>query len=107
MTEPALNPKAEYLLQALSEGIEGGTVQQVRRMLNALHPAEIAHLLESLPPARRELVWELVDPENDGEVLVHLGDEARASLVREMETGELLAALEGLDVDDLADFIQG
>jgi magnesium transporter len=76
-------------------------------MLNALHPAEIAHLLESLPPARRELVWELVDPENDGEVLVHLGDEARASLVREMETGELLAALEGLDVDDLADFIQG
>ncbi|MGD8207330.1 MAG: magnesium transporter [Thiohalocapsa sp.] len=107
MTEPALNPKAEYLLQALSEGIEGGTLQQVRRMLNALHPAEIAHLLESLPPARRELVWELVDPENDGEVLVHLGDEARASLVREMETGELLAALEGLDVDDLADFIQG
>lgn len=107
MAEPSPSPKAEFLLQGLSEAIESGTLQQVRRMLNALHPAEIAHLLESLPPARRELVWELVAPDNDGEVLLHLGDEARASLIREMETQELLSAIEGLDVDDLADFIQG
>ena len=38
-------------------------------MVNALHPAEIALLIESLPPAQRELVWDMVDPELEGEVL--------------------------------------
>lgn len=107
MADAATKPKAEHYLQALSEALRSGTLQHVRRMLNALHPAEIAHLLESLPPARREVVWELVEPENDGEVLLHVGEEVRASLIREMDTEELLAALEGLDVDDLADFLQG
>ena len=41
-------------------------------MINTLHPAEIAQLLESLPPKRRELVWEMTDPELDGDVLVEL-----------------------------------
>ena len=107
MADAATKPKAEHYLQALSEALQTGTLQNVRRMLNALHPAEIAHLLESLPPARREVVWELVSPENDGEVLLQVGDEVRASLIQEMDKEELLAALEGLDVDDLADFLQG
>ena len=43
-------------------------------MINTLHPAEIAQLLESLPPTRRELVWEMTDPELDGEVLIELSE---------------------------------
>ena len=50
-------------LKRLHEALESGTVRRVRRELNSLHPAEIADLLESLPPAQREVVWELVDPD--------------------------------------------
>ncbi|HDP89415.1 MAG TPA: magnesium transporter [Thioalkalivibrio sp.] len=93
-------------LQALTEALQSGTLSKVRRMLNALHAAEIAHLIESLPPSQREFVWELVEPENRGETLVHVGDEVRAGLIEAMETHELLAAAGTLDTDDLADLIQ-
>ncbi|OOZ40885.1 magnesium transporter [Solemya pervernicosa gill symbiont] len=93
-------------LQNLTEALQSGTLLKVRLMLNTLHPAEIAHLLESMPPEQREVVWELVDRENDGEVLLHVNDEVRAGLIRDMETDELVAATEGLDTDDLADIIQ-
>ncbi len=94
-----------YLLR-LRRALERGTFQNVRRMLRALHPAEIADLLQSLPPHERKIAWELVDPENDGEVLLRVNDEVRAGLLRDMDKEELLAAMEGLDLDDLADLLQ-
>ncbi len=92
-------------LKRLHEALETGTVRRVRRELNSLHPAEIADLLESLPPAQREVVWELVDPESDGDILVELNDEVRSLLVSGMDVQELVAATEGMDLDDLADLM--
>jgi len=89
-------------LAALRLALDQGTRRQVGRLVNALHPAEIASLLESLPPAQRQIVWDLVDPELEGEVLVELAEEVRASLIREMEPEELVAAAEDLELDDLA-----
>lgn len=93
-------------LRLLRRALEDGTLQNVRLMLRALHPAEIASLLESLPLAERKLAWELVDPENDGEVLLHVNDEVRTSLIRDMDLDELRAATQDMDLDDLADLLQ-
>jgi len=106
MAEAVLKPESEKRLQALFEALESGTLRQVRRLLHLLHPAEIANLLESLPPAQRELVWELVQEAQGGEILAHLGDDVRNSLIDDMETAEIVAATEGLDVDDMADILQ-
>ena len=92
-------------LEALKRALDQGTMRQVHRLVNSLHPAEVASLLESLPPTQREVVWELVDPELEGDVLVELNDEVRAGLIRDMDTEELVAAAEGLEVDDLADLL--
>ncbi len=92
-------------LEALTRALDHGTMRQVHRLVNSMHPAEVATLLESLPPAQREVVWDLVDPEFEGDVLVELNEEVRAGLIREMETEELVAAAEGLEVDDLADLL--
>ena len=92
-------------LQALQEALETGAMRQLRRLVNALNPAEIADLLESLPPAQREIVWELIAAEDEGDVLVELNDEVRASLIGGMETEALVAATANLDLDDLADLI--
>jgi len=70
-----------------------------------MHPAEIASLIESLPPAKREIVWEFVDPEIEGDVLIELNEEVRAELIGGMDAEELIAATEGMEVDDLADLI--
>ena len=98
--------KTESQLKALSAALETGTMQHARRMLNELNPAEIADLLESLPYTERNLLWDLVDHEKEGEALLEVGDEVRATLIRDMPPEDLVNATEGMDVDDLADFVQ-
>ena len=93
-------------LEALKRALDQGMMRHVHRHVNSMHPAEIASLLESLPQAQRELVWDLVDPELEGDVLVELNEEVRAGLIREMEPEELVAATEGLEFDDLADLLR-
>ena len=100
-----LHPVRMSRLATLKRALDQGTARQVQRLVNSLQPAEIASLLESLPGAQRELVWDLVDPELEGDVLVELTEEVRADLIREMDTEELVAAAEGLEVDDLADLL--
>ncbi|MGH8447185.1 MAG: magnesium transporter [Solimonas sp.] len=90
----------------LRERLASGRLLPARRALHALNPAEIASLLESLPPRQRAIVWNMVSPEDDGEVLLHLGDDVRAELIRQMDVQELVAAAEELDIDDLADFVE-
>jgi magnesium transporter len=106
MLEAGQRKRAENPFEDLREALQGGALQQVRKLVNALHPAEIAQLLESSPPPERYLVWELVDPDEDGEVLLHVNDDVREDLIRTMEEDELVAAVEGMDVDDLADLLQ-
>jgi magnesium transporter len=98
--------KTEDQILALAEAMETGTMQHACGMLNELSPAEIAHLLESLPHTERNIIWELVNPDKEGEVLIQLGEELRATLIRDMSLQDLINATEGMDVDDLADFIQ-
>ncbi len=106
MPDNTTQENADERLQQLSDILESGTMQQALRVMNALHPAEIADLLESLPVRERKLLWGLVDADVGGAVLLEVGEEVRNGLVSDMEADEILAATESLDVDDLADFLQ-
>ncbi|MEJ2788946.1 MULTISPECIES: magnesium transporter [unclassified Pseudoxanthomonas] len=106
MVETIRHDKTARQLRLLSDALDSGRLGPVRRLVNTLSPAEIGNLLESLPPGKREVVWGLVDPEDDGEVLVHVGDEVRESLLADMDTDEIVAAVEDLDIDDLADLVE-
>jgi magnesium transporter len=101
----AVKPEKERRLTALRAALGQGTLRSTHRMVNALHPAEIALLIESVPPAQRELVWDMVDPELEGEVLVELNENIRSELVEGMAPDELLAMAEGMELDDLADLV--
>ncbi len=106
MADTAHLDQAARQLKLLSQAVDAGRLGPARRLVNSLTPAEIGNLLESLPPNKRLVVWGLVDAEDDGEVLVHVGEEVRADLIRDMDTAEVVAAAETLDVDDLADLIE-
>ena len=92
-------------LSLLRERLGGGRVRSAQMLIGSLHPSEIARLLESLPQTERALIWEMVDPEIGGEVLVELVDEVRDGLIESMQTDEVVAALDGMEVDDLADVV--
>lgn len=105
MIETAETDSTASRLELLTRALDSGAAGQIRHLLTSLHPAEIADLLESFPHGPREILWELVDPDDHGEVLTQVNDEVRAGLIDEMETHDLVAATEGLDTDDLADII--
>ena len=105
MAEQQQEEKTARHLERLSEALDSGTQFQVRKLLNNLSAAEIGDLLESLPVAKRLAVWEMTDPELDGEVLVDVNDEVRGTLIRGSTPDELVAAVGDLDLDDLADIL--
>ena len=92
-------------LQVISEALDSGEMQHAARILNAFHPAEIAHLLESLPQSQRMFIWNMLDHDEDGEILLNVVDEVRSGLIENMDKKQLISATEGLDVDDLADLL--
>jgi magnesium transporter len=92
-------------LEQLRERLDGGRMRSARIMVNSLHPSEVARMLESLPLKQRAMLWEIVDPDLEGDVLVELVEEVRDGLLEGMGTEDLIAAVDGMEVDDLADLI--
>ncbi len=92
-------------LGLLRDKLDSGRMRSARIMVNSLHPAEVARLLESLPLKDRAVLWEIVDAEIEGDVLVELAEEVRDGLIEGMGTEDLIAATEGMEVDDLADLL--
>ncbi|MDP2829163.1 MAG: magnesium transporter [Sulfuricellaceae bacterium] len=76
---------------------------ELHKTLDALHPADVAYILEALPLDQRLVVWDLVRAERDGEILLEVSDAVRESLIASMDSDELKAAAEQLDTDELAD----
>ena len=76
---------------------------EVQKLIGTLHPADIAHILEALPLEERLIVWNLVRPERDGDILLEVSDAVRESLIAHMDEQELVAATGQLDTDEIAD----
>jgi magnesium transporter len=76
---------------------------ELRAKLDALHPADIAYLLEALPLEERLAVWNLVKADRDGDILLEVAEAVRESLIASMDSAELVAAAETLEADELAD----
>jgi len=92
-------------LSLLRESLGEGRLRSAQMLIRSLHPAEVARLLESLPLAERAVIWQMVEQADGGDVLVELADEVRDGLIREMQTDEVIAALDGMQLDDLADLV--
>ena len=83
-----------------------GTLGERRHLLRSLKAPELANLLEATPPRVRSYIWDLIDEEISGQVLQHLGDDVLNEVVEGMNTAQLVAAADDLDVDDQADLLQ-
>ncbi|MBT3888210.1 MAG: magnesium transporter [Nitrosomonadaceae bacterium] len=90
--------------QELGESlIHRQNLSELQGLLDILHPADIAYILESLPLDERLLVWEMVKADRDGEILLETSDAVRETLIATMDSSELVAATGQLDADEIAD----
>ncbi len=92
-------------LSLLRERLGSGSVRSAQMLVGSLHPSEVARLLESLPLRERAVIWEMVGADNEGDVLVELAEEVRDGLIEDMQADRLVAAIEGMELDDLADLV--
>ena len=95
-------PRFERLAELLERGASG----QLREVLNALHPAEVADWFESLPARDRDCAWSCIDPAQRHDVLAEIEDAVRAGRLVTMRAEELAALAAHLDEDDVVDILQ-
>ncbi|EAW30538.1 magnesium transporter [marine gamma proteobacterium HTCC2143] len=93
-------------LDQLNQALDSGALVQVRRLLDSLPAADVAHVLESSPPKARAVLWRLIEIDREREVLPFLSDEIRSQFLRQMDTEEVASITEGLEADDIADILQ-
>ncbi len=89
------------IIQDVTRALENGMFVHVRRILEEMEPEDIAHLLEASPPKTRQLLWQLTDPEDQGEILEELSEEIKDAIMVRMQPEQLAAATEGMETDDV------
>ena len=87
----------------VEEVVRRQELERLGERIDRLHAADIAQVLESLPQEERLVIWELVSPDKDGEVLLEVSDSVRDTLIEVMDRDEILNVAGTLDTDELAD----
>ena len=73
--------------------------------LAKLHPADIADIVEDLPPAEREAVFETIDEEVAAETLEELDPDIKKSVVESLDKDRIADIVEEMDPDAAADLL--
>jgi magnesium transporter len=77
-------------------------LNELKSILDRLHPADIAYILEALPLDDRLVAWDCVKADRDGEILIEVSDAVRETLIASMDHEELVDAVESLEADEIA-----
>ena len=96
----------ESNLNQLLESSSELSQDEIRSLLKKLSSSEIAHALESSPPKQRKLFFSLLETNEEGDVLVDLGEEIQQELVSNISNEELAEAVKELEPDETVDILQ-
>ena len=97
--------KTETQLAQLDRALDAGTLADVAGIVGDLSPGDAAHLITSYPPRVRQVLWSLLEAEQEAEVLNELPEELRNQFLVEMEPQVLASIVGQLDDDDVADIL--
>ena len=75
--------------------------------LSKLHPADIADIVEDLPPAERESVFETIDEEVAAETLEEVDPDIMVAIVESLDSNRAADIVEEMDPDAAADLLAG
>jgi magnesium transporter len=103
--EPIRERDAPFINQVVPL-LENAHFDVLADLLSSEHETDLAVLLESLPAHQRQQVWELIPARQQGNVLLHLHDEVRDSLIAAMPHQALADAVAHLDADDIAHVLE-
>ena len=102
MAEQRTRPTSEHILEYVARG----QLAELRAWLDQYHPADIADLLDELPPESAIVVFNVLNLETASEVLDETGSLVRQELVDKVDDERLADLLDELPMDDAAEFLE-
>lgn len=85
--------------------IREGREQELYDLLNDVHYADVAEIMEELDDHEAGFIFNLLDSEKTSEILLELDEEVREKILRNLSPKEIAEEINELSTDDAADII--
>lgn len=86
--------------------IEAKDADEIDALLDPLHPADIAHLIEQIDSRDRRALLEVWKGGMDGDILSELDESLREEIISQLAPAELADAVRDLESDDVVDLVE-
>lgn len=96
---------SKELILEIEELIENKNDKQLEVLLNDMHHADIAEILDELDFDEATYIFKVLDSEKTAEILLELEDDLRENILSRLSPKEIAEELDELDTDDAADII--
>ena len=109
MTKRPERPTATTNLDVMDhifDALDHGDAARVSELLEPLHAADIADILEQMPAGRRRALLALWSGEIDGDILSEIDESIREEVVAALSPDVLAEAVRELDSDDVVDLLE-
>ncbi len=93
------------LIQQLEQLIQNRNDEQLEVLLNDLHHADIAEILDELDFDEATYIFKVLDSEKTAEILLELEDDLRENILSRLSPKEIAEELDELETNDAADII--
>lgn len=96
---------SKELILDIEELIASKNDKQLEVLLNDMHHADIAEILDELDFDEATYIFKVLDSEKTAEILLELEDDLRENILSRLSPKEIAEELDELDTDDAADII--
>ncbi len=98
-------PIDERLLNTVKSLVAQGDEETLRKLIDEMRPADLADLIEHLDQEERLFVFNILEPQGAGEVLVEIEPPVQGKLLEDLDNQSITEIVEELDSDDAADLV--
>lgn len=96
---------SKVLIHELEQLIQNKNDQQLEVLLNDMHHADIAEILDELDFNEATYIFKVLDSEKTAEILLELEDDLRENILSRLSPKEIAEELDELETNDAADII--
>ena len=93
------------LIEEVKHFAEQGNRQGLKKLIDDMRAADLADLIEYLDPEERIFIFNLLEPDGAGEVLVEIETPVQERILKNLDNQAITEIVQGLDSDDAADLV--
>jgi magnesium transporter len=98
-------PLDDALVGKVKQWIRDAQVDELKILIDHLHPADVAALMERLKRLEQNAIFDLLEPETSGDVLMELEEPHREDVLESLDTDTISKIVDELPSDEAADLV--